>query len=257
MEIVDKVPYDQELQDFYLDKLESDGNITASQRSSLEKKKLSYRATIRRAFLTEPPPVQREGGVKGTLPPPSKRKKEAKVYLKDPVRQFLLEKMNQGTYGQELRDLLSAKFSPDDLQQKQDIVDECLSEEGLLGTIYADPLLFDSCEDMRKHWQRKGLNPRIVILRDRIKNRSCGTCSDDGTCRTTGKPTASLLEYDWDGVGSIVDEMVAEGKIDSSLSDSILSEAPSPKEALQQVILSSLTAPKKVKVGGKQVKLLS
>jgi len=250
MKIVKNIPYD-EIKNPILDNLVLNGKISSDVKEKLKISKLSSKDQLKTAFLYSP---QKQNSFSGVMTPVRSTyipKKYASFPIqKDPIRTKILKAMNEGKFGNELTAFINASFDEKTIETYKDVIAECRSEEGLLGVIYTDPDFFDSCDSMINHWKKSGIDPKIVFVRT---NSRCSKCAN-GNCSKINKPIANGLEYEWEGVASVIDEMVLNKKISADKARFIYEKYIDPKQALQAAVLATKDKKPEV-VGGKNVKI--
>lgn len=113
------------------------------------------------------------------------------------VVQYTREKLNEGWYGKNLRDLIATTFSADLIHASQEALGEHLAEEGLQGIIYVDasvhasPTGTSGCD--KGALVHRGRGVRYLKAMER-----CGSCvlAQQGVCQKYNKEIVVEVPYD-------------------------------------------------------------
>jgi len=192
-----------------VDKLHSAGLLTTKQYEEVQSVK-DPNDFVRKAFDLASKP-QEGGEYEGnqTTHILGQKKSNSKMATEDKVSSWLKKKMSEGSAGEELNALLSARFNQGVLQEYQDKIASLRStHEGLSGHLYVDAEAYmttgvEGCD-------KGALTHRVNNIPTLLKTSKCGSCvfNSQGTCQKYNKVIVASVSEVVENPADYQEEMI-------------------------------------------------
>lgn len=115
---------------------------------------------------------------------------------KEDIISYTKKLMTKGLVGDELSNILSSLYTLDEIKNAEDKLKELADEQGLLGKVYIDMSIFDSCEDALNNIGFDKLKIVKYVIGKPIKK--CCRGHANGFCTVLGKKVVDNIKYDKD-----------------------------------------------------------